>query len=170
MVWTRYSLLVKTDQASDSVQFEFGTTGPHLSPRALTHNASLVKDTSGTHVHGSDTLRTTWRVQVDISQEEVGVPFLIVTEATYWNGFSGEDAEWAAITAQSGTEEVAIIILFPELKPYETFELRACPHGSSTCGQWFGESVVVPSQNGKAFVWKIRDPEPEYTYQVHWTW
>lgn len=168
VTWTRYSLIEKSAAAPDTVDFEFGTTGVGLTPRSLTHEHSLIR-ASTPHVHGSDTLRYTWRIRADISEEPVDQPFLIVTEVTYWNGFDDERKEWAAMRAEEGTDEVGMILLFPDQKPMQSWQLQTCPPGPQ-CKTFTGEHVLIPSANKKVLVWKVPHPKVGYTYRIHWTW
>ena len=55
-------------------------------------------------------------LKIDIWNEPVGQEFLIVNEMTYWNAFTGEETDWAAMHQAQG-EEVAMVVLFPKEKP-----------------------------------------------------
>lgn len=168
VTWTRYSLLEKSLDAPDTLQFEFGTTGLDLTPRSLTHEYSLVR-ASAPHVHGSDTLRHTYRVMTNVADEPPNQPFLVVTEVTYWNGFRNDSTDWAGMRAQAGTDEVGMILLFPDEKPMKTYGLEICPPGPA-CSVFRGEHVLIPSANKKILVFKVPHPRANHTYRVRWTW
>ena len=169
VVWTRYALVEKTADAPDSLTFEFATSGVGLRPRVLTHHHRVLRSIAP-HVHGDKTMREAWRVQADVSTEPIGVPFLVVTEATYWNGFAGEDAEWASIASGENTEEIAIILMFPENKPFGEYELRAYPHGEPMCGVMQRPYERVAGPENRLLTLKIPAPREGYRYQVNWTW
>jgi hypothetical protein len=77
------------------IEFESATTGAGIDARSLTHGYQLIT-TKQPHFHGS--VRVTPVVlKIDISNEPVGQEFLIISEMTYWNAFTGEDADWAAM-------------------------------------------------------------------------
>ncbi len=169
VTWTRYTLLEKLTQDREFVDFEFGTTGLDVYVRCLTHEYILRKVT-GPHFHGNIELKNTWQIRVGVKDVELNEDFLIINEATYWNAFSGEIKEWAAMTVTEKTDLSAMVILFPKDKPFKKYKLYAYPHGSRKLKQFRGESVVIPSENDQVLLWRIEEPKEGYTYQVNWTW
>ena len=168
--WTRYTLARKKREVG-SISFQFATTGVGLDPRCLTHPYRLRKAVEP-DIHDDRILKENWEVVVDVSDIPVGENFLIINEATYWNGFRGEESEWASIKAQEGTttEEIGILVLFPEQKPYKLFNMLAYSHGSDQKQQFQGVARTFPSQTKQSFYWKIDDPKPAYAYELEWTW
>jgi hypothetical protein len=49
-------------------------------------------------------------LKIDISNEPIGQEFLVINEMTYWNAFTGDDADWAAMHRVQN-EEVAMVVL-----------------------------------------------------------
>lgn len=166
VTWTRYVLLKKISKDVDYIDFEFGTTGWDIDARCLTHEYKIRKPEQP-HLHGETEL-TAQIVRVDIRNEPVDKLFLIINEATYWNGFSGEDTEWASMTANQ-KETIALVLLFPEDKPLINYELTASKHGEVP--KTFREpSVVIPSENKLVLLWRVEEPTPNYSYRVDWAW
>jgi len=145
VTWIRYTLVKKTRPANQ-LSFQFATTGVGLDPRCLTHNYSLKKAVEP-DVHGERRLGENWEIQVDVSDVPLKEEFLVINEITYWNAFRGEDHDWAAIKAEQDTAEIALLLLFPQKKPYTSYELYAYPHGSEKQKIFAGESTVFPSKN-----------------------
>ncbi len=171
VTWSRYTLMEKNTESSAPLVFEFGTSGVDLSPRCLTHEYQLVKST-GPHFHGKTNLKNTWHVQVDVSDEKLFRPFLVITEATYWNAFNEKDKEWAAMVAQENTvtDELVMIILFPKKRTFHKLIRYAYQHKEEERKQFRGTDTVIPSKNGQVLLWRIKNPVPGYVYEAHWDW
>lgn len=171
VTWSRYSLVEKISESDSPLVFEFGTTGIDLSPRSLTHEFQLVKST-GPHFHGKTDLKITWHVQVDVTEEKPFSPFLVITEATYWNAFNGKEKEWAGMVAQENTktDEIAMIILFPKKRTFTNLTRYGYKHKEKDRKQFRGSDTVIPSKNGQVLLWRIKDPKPGYVYEAHWDW
>ena len=169
VTWIRYTLLEKLSPSLEVVGFEFGTSGVGLSPRCLTHKCDLLKVTAP-HFHGDVNLSETWQVLVNVKEEKLKVPFMIINEATYWNAFDNEDKEWASMTVEQATELIAMIILFPQDKPIKDHDLYAYPHKGENRERFRDSAIAFPSENRQVFVWKIDKPKVGYTYQLNWTW
>jgi len=156
-------------QPAQQLSFQFATTGVGLDPRCLTHHYSLKKAVEP-DVHGDRRLGENWEVQVDVSDVPLNEEFLVINEITYWNAFRGEDQDWAAIKAEKDTREIALLLLFPQDKPYKSYELYAYPHGSGKQKLFAGESTIFPSKNHMTLFWKVNNPKTDYTYEIVWTW
>ena len=169
VTWTRYTLLKKLSAGRTFVDFEFHTTGVALYARSLTHEYDLWKLTKP-HFHGKIKMKHRWYVHVDVKDVKTNQDFVIINEATYWNAFSGEKKEWAVIVVTDETDVIAMVIMFPEDKPFKNFTLYAYPHGSRELKQFRGKSTVVPSENHQVLLWRIENPKKRYAYQLNWTW
>jgi hypothetical protein len=170
VTWTRYTLLRKLSSSRDYVDFEFGTTGVKVSPRCLTHEYQLRKLT-GPHSHGKAKLRETWQVRVDVRNVRVNEDFLVINEVTYWNAFSGEDQDWVGMPVEEKTDLIAMILLFPEKKPFKGYDLFYSPHhASQTLKPFRDPSVVIPAENHQVLLWRIDKPVTGRQYQIDWTW
>ncbi len=170
ITWTRYTLLQKLSKDKDYVNFEFATTGPKVTPRCLTHDYIPIEVT-GSHRHGDVEMTNTWQLRVDVKNIDVGKDILIVNEATYWNGFAGEKEDWASMAVSEETDSIAMVVLFPDDKPFISHRRYSQPHDSKEIPKTFrGRDVLIPSENSKVLVWKIEQPREGYAYQLDWTW
>lgn len=170
VTWTRYTLLKKLSPAKEFIDFEFGTTGVKVSPRSLTHEFQLRKLTKP-HSHGATKLRHTWQIRVDVKNVKTNEDFLVINEVTYWNGFSGEEKEWAAMPVEENTDLIAMILLFPEKKPFKGYDLWYSPrHTSQELKPFRDPSVVIPAENHQVLLWHIDKPIKGHQYQIDWTW
>ena len=167
--WTRYTLVRKIANVDD-IRFQFATTGVGLSPRCLTHPFTL-RRAIDFDIHGKRILKQNWEVVVDVSSVPIGQEFLIITEATYWNGFRGENGDWASIKAQNdSTEEIGLLVLFPEKKPYKSYNLFSYPHTNRNRKPFRGKMSLFPSETFKTLFWKIPNPQFNYAYELEWIW
>ncbi len=169
VTWTRYTLLKKLSADRKFVDFEFGATGSNVYPRCLTHEYEL-REVTGPHFHGKIKLKHTWQIRVDVKDVKTNEDFLIINEATYWNAFAGEEKEWAATTVTEKTDVIAMVILFPQDKPFKKYRFYGYPHGSRELKQFRGKSTVIPSENDQVLLWRVENPKEGYTYQINWTW
>ncbi len=169
VTWSRYTLLRKLSADIEFVDFEFGTTGINVYPRCLTHEYTLRKVT-GPHFHGKIKMKHTWQIRVDVKNIKTNEDFLVINEATYWNAFAGEEKEWAAMAVTEETDLIAMVILFPEDKPFNNYTLYAQPHKLQVVKPFRDPSILIPSENRQVFLWKIEKPKKGYTYQANWTW
>ena len=167
--WTRYTLVRKTRQVDD-ITFQFATTGVGLSPRCLSHPYKLRRAVES-DIHGGRILKQNWEIVVNVSEVPVDQEFLIINEVTYWNSFRGEESEWASIKAQSETtEEIGLLVIFPDEKPYKHFTMFSYPHGSDQKQPFRGDLSIFPSKTFRTFYWKIPNPRADYAYELDWTW
>jgi hypothetical protein len=122
---------------------------------------------------GSSKIRQ-WNVLVDISQEPDDRPFTVNLLVTFWNGFQTRDDWWGGFRVLHATEVATYKVIFPpglsatnakfrykditsdELVDLDLTDLSVSP-----------EPLTVPVQT---LTWKVRDPQPDRSYQIAWTW
>lgn len=167
--WTRYTLLRKLSDARKHVVFEFATTGFDISLRSLTHDAIPEKVTVP-HLHGNVMLKHTWRLPIDVQRVRINQDFLVINEATYWNAFAGDDKEWAAMPVTDNTDYVAMLVIFPEDKPFKSFDLYEKPRFSKELKRFPSPWTTFNGANHQTLLWQIDKPTKGYEYQVNWTW
>jgi hypothetical protein len=91
--------------------------------RCITHNATIFKEDKPGEHDGEKR----YAVEVDLSEVSLNEEFLIVIEATYWNGFSNLFREDASTNVDGETEELkelSLIIFLPESKPFKSYRLK----------------------------------------------
>jgi hypothetical protein len=107
-------------------------------------------------------------LKIDISNEPVGREFLIINEMTYWNAFTGEDSDWAAMHRVQN-EEVAMVVLFPEDKPVKSYEFLQYKQGVQP-EPFMGRHRFYVSENKLVLFWGPEDLKHDVVYQTRWHW
>ena len=148
------------------VEFESATTGAGIDARSLTHRYELIT-TKQLHYHGSTAVKPVV-LKIDISNEPIGQEFLVINEMTYWNAFTGDDADWAAMHRVQN-EEVAMVVLFPEEKPVKSYEFLQYEKGAQP-EPFRGRHRSYVSENGLVLFWGPEDLKRNFVYQVRWRW
>ncbi len=163
--WVRYILMKKTKE-KNFVEFESATTGAGIDARSLTHRYELIT-TKQPHFHGSVRVKPVV-LKIDISNEPVGREFLVINELTYWNAFTGEDADWAAMHRVQN-EELAMVVLFPEEKPIKSYDFLEYKQGVQP-EPFRGRHRSYVSENRLVLFWGPEDLKRDFVYQVQWRW
>jgi hypothetical protein len=163
--WVRYTLMKKLKE-KHFVEFESATTGAGIDARSLTHAYELIT-TKQPHFHGGLQVKPVV-LKIDISNEPVGQEFLVINEMTYWNAFTGEDADWAAMHRVQN-EEIAMVVLFPEGKPVQSYEFLHYKQGMQP-EPFRGSHKFYVSNNKLVLFWGPEDLKRDSVYQVRWRW
>jgi len=163
--WVRYTLMKKL-KPKDFVEFESATTGAGIDARSLSHRYELIT-TRNPHFHRGVPVKPTV-LKIDISNEPIGQEFLVINEMTYWNAFTGEEGDWAAMHRLQH-EDIAMVVLFPEDKPVKSSEfLEYKPGGQPEPFRGRHKSYV--SENGLVLFWGPEDLKRDFVYEVKWRW
>ena len=163
--WVRYTLMKKLKE-KNFVEFESATTGAGIDARSLTHKYELIT-TKQPHFHGTASVKPVV-LKIDISNEPVGQEFLVINEMTYWNAFTGEETDWAAMHRVKN-EEVAMVVLFPEDKPVKSYAFLQNEKGGHP-EPFRGRHKSYVSENGLVLFWGPEDLKRNFMYQVQWRW
>jgi hypothetical protein len=166
VTWTRYILVKRLSPEKKFMEVEFSTTGFGIDPRCITHKYEVIT-TRSPHIHGAREVKP-YVLKIDISNEPLGKEFLIINEATYWNAFTGEREEWAGMHAEQD-ETIALVLLFPEEKPFTSFNTYEYQRGQKP-EVFRGPSQVYQSEKRQVFFWKIEEPKKGFSYDVKWDW
>jgi len=157
--------VLKTIAASDLVGLRDSTSGD-VDIRCLNY----VCEKAYIPTPGSVTLG----VSVHVESVAVGETFTVLTEETYWNAFSGESGDNFSVTTHSKQvtpEEMSVIIIFPDNKPFGTMDVLEKEPGSSNAHPFQGTSTSMSSQDRKSFYWDHVSPGTgKWTYEMKWTW
>ena len=185
VTWVRYTLANKQDEDATELVFRYATSG-YLSPRSLTHDYDL-EFCPNCPLHPNRKTREAWHIVAKVENEPVGEDFLVVTEATFWNAFQGNEnnKEWASISVtDEDTDMIGISLIFPDdttykdLNLYKTSKetknktlLNLPPDGEVTKGEnGTTEYKLFLDQKSRTVFWFINDPDSDYRYDVEWTW
>jgi hypothetical protein len=146
----------------------YSTTGFGIDLRCVTHKHRVSEMRDPDHPG--------WRsyaVEADVNDEQVGSEFLIVTEATYWNGFQNpEEEEALTYTGRDITRlsELAVVVLFPEAKPFTSYRLLSQSERDGMFLPYTSEERLYPDANNLFIYWGIRNRAANTHYKIRWKW
>jgi hypothetical protein len=165
-VLKNYMVIRKVDTAS-RIHITYSTSGI-LDIRCPTHLASYRK--ANRIIDGKEI--ESWEVIADVSTIPIGQEFELLVEATYWNGFRGENDEDYATYAhgQSDPEELSVIIMFPEDKPFKNINVTEYPPDSKNGAPVQGQVRSMPGSQNETFYWTTVSQRPNWFYKVSWQW
>ncbi|HSU69562.1 MAG TPA: hypothetical protein VLJ39_21945 [Tepidisphaeraceae bacterium] len=164
-------LHVKKTRPTQKYAAHFETSGYAIDLRCITHDAKVYERLAGhdrQHATGKE-----YQVEVDVSSVPVDQEFLIVIEATYWNGFQGEHQDASTYTdADTGDlGELGLIVLFPDSRPFKPSTVNLFNGPSPEQLRPFrGDSSFYKDLDGRFLYWDIRPRLPNQHYTVKWDW
>ena len=165
--YTNYLHLRKKTAAKTYV-IRFGTTGYAIDARSMSHSGTLY-----TTATKKDPELKEYALEVDVSSEPIGKDFLLVIEGTYWNGFSNPEKEFASTYTNKdmmSLGELGLLVLFPEQKPFKTFELLQRTELAAKFTSMTENSKFYPD-SGKQFIyWSVTNRRPSTEYKIEWGW
>lgn len=159
-------ILMKRLTEKHFVEFEAATTGMGIDARSLTHKYELIT-TRQPHFHGNRRVKPVV-LNIDVSNEPIGREFLIINEMTFWNGFTGEEGDWAAMH-RFQNEDIIISVLFPEKKPVKSYEFLEYKQGQEP-ETFRGRHKSYVSKNGLVLFWGQEELKHGFVYEVKWRW
>lgn len=164
--YINYLHVMKT-KPIDKIIAHYSTGGCDIDLRCITHNyKQYVQNTSNEHVNEKN-----YGIAIDVSDIPVNVEFLIIVEATYWNGFSNIVRESASTYTDKeivGLEELALIVLLPFDKPVKDVFRFA---GQNNQMQPYRESdKYFVDQNKRFIYWSVKNIKADTHYKLDWTW
>jgi predicted acylesterase/phospholipase RssA len=169
----------KKKTTANAYRAHYETQGSLIDAHCITHSSNLESTigiaplpTSPNHTGEKDAKE--YDVVVDVSNEPVGKEFLIVIEATYWNGFQenvGKVTTYSDLDI-SGLEELAVFVLLPESRPlkHPWYTYRASAAAADTEVTFKKQSITATDQTGRFIYWSITDREPSHHYSINWKW
>lgn len=166
-VLRNYMVVTKLEPI-DTIHLVYGTSG-RLDVRCLTHEARY----EYAEQQRGGTESESWDVIADVSAIPVGQDFEIAVEATYWNGFVGEDGDDYTTYSheQSEPEQLSVILLFPDDKPSKG-SIAATEYGGNAV---VGRPLQTPTisfagSKNLTFYWSTVSTRPNYYYKLAWAW
>ncbi|MBE9585167.1 hypothetical protein IM792_11965 [Mucilaginibacter sp. JRF] len=107
----------------DNIVIHYATSGYAIDMRCITNNSKFYQKEKPSNHDGKSYKE--YALVIDIKDIPLNQEFLIVVEATYWNGFKNpleEDASTYTDDEIHGLDELGLIIFFPESKPFKSIE------------------------------------------------
>ncbi len=146
----------------------YATGGYAIDLRCITQEADILQKASASHAD-----EKAYSVEVNVEREPVGSEFLVVIEGTYWNGFANPKEETASTYTDrdiSMLGELALVVLFPEDKPFKGFDLLTKREGADHYSHYLDNSRQYADEQKRFIYWSIRGREPNAHYRIRWDW
>jgi len=161
-------LHVKKTKPIDKIVAHYSTSGADIDIRCITHNFKIFQQENASVKHPG---QKNYGLEIDVSSIPLNEEFLVVIEATYWNGFSNIERESASTYTDKeveGLEELALIVLLPQEKPVkEAFRFMEADDKKAAYRE--AEKYYI-DQNKRFIYWSIKKIIPDTHYQLEWTW
>ena len=160
-------MIVRKVDTADFIHLNYATSGK-LDIRCPTHKASFRRSD---RINGAKEIET-WEVTADVSAFPVGQEFEIMVEATYWNAFAGSDGDDYTTYGhdQHDEENISVIILFPEEKPFKTVTMTDYASEASNGTQVTGSTLNWWGPGNQTFYWSTVARQPDHFYKAAWSW
>ena len=159
-----YMEITKTGNA-DEISVRYTTSGL-LDLRCLNYDCSVQTSFEDDQNVGE--------ITANVSSVKVGDTFPLVTEVTYWNAFSGvagDDFTVSTHEGQSKSEDLSVVVMFPDKKPFRTMDLQARLREAEKMGPVQGMSESWPGGGNKSYYWSHTNTATgKWFYELKWTW
>jgi hypothetical protein len=122
-------LHIKKTKPIDKIVAHYATGGYDIDLRCITHNYKTFQQTPGSDDHPGEKY---YAIEIDVSGVPLNEEFLVLIEATYWNGFNNIITESASTYTDKeieGLEELSLIVLLPYDKPIKDVLRYKGQHG-----------------------------------------
>lgn len=165
--YINYLHVVKTKPINKIVA-HYSTGGYDIDLRCITHNFKTYIQTPGSADHPNEKY---YGIEIDVANIPIGEEFLIVIEATYWNGFGNIERESAATYTNKeteGLEELGLIVLLPYDKPVKEVARYSGRDGKMEL--YRDADKYYLDQNKRFIYWSIKKINADTHYKLDWTW
>ena len=160
-------LHIKKIRQADTFIAHYSTSGVAIDLRCITHNARIFQKEMRSHAGNRS-----YSLEVDVKAVPLNHEFMIVIEGTYWNSFQNIAKESAGtyIDPDGATlEELALIVLFPESKPFKDYQRMTGEDGADDV-PYRGEDSFYADIGRRFIYWSIKERQVGRHYTVEWTW
>jgi hypothetical protein len=161
-------LHIKKTKKLDTIVIHYATSGYDIDIRCITHNyKNYVEDTATSDHKG----QKSFGIAIDVSDVPLDEEFLVVVEATYWNGFRNLTSENAlTYTNQeiTGLNELDLIVLMPYDKPVIQVDKSKGKNGDFY--PYISQEKFYVDKQKRFVYWSIKDIDPDTHYKLDWTW
>src|SRR5688572_13773845 len=149
-------LHIKKTRPANVYRAHYATSGIAIDLRCITHQANILLQ--ATPIEHSGTSMKEYAVEINVENVPVDQEFLIVIEGTYWNSFQNLQQESASTYTDQEIDqlqELAVIVLLPESKPFKNYRLWNNPENSNNKEVYREQSKFYPDQHGRFLYWSI---------------
>ncbi len=167
---TRRTKLVKLREI-DTLWIEARTSGRDLVRRVLQPNPQTAKVMAPKEraVVGQQAMISRF-LGFDIRDIPINAEFDCHSISTYWDALQRPDELWFGVIGYPGSYKVSMLMLFPEHRPYSSFELMTVKRGEPDPRVYTGRKIVYEDPGHRWLYWEIPSPEAEHVYQLRWQW
>ena len=168
--YTNY-LHVKKLKPVDYIVAHYSTSGYAIDMRCITHIADFFVQKDQEKFHQKSREKQ-YALKIDVSKVPVGKEFLIVLEGTYWNSFNDTihgDASTYTDKEVLGMEELGLIVLFPERKPFRNIDYFNTV-GDKEETSYLSNSSKYEDKKKRFVYWSIFERSPNNHYTIKWDW
>ena len=112
----------------------------------------------------------------DVSRVPVGGEFVIRDQSTFWNSMQTAADQWVGFVGRPGQRSASILVIFPEDRPFDRFWATAAAlnaDGVRIEPTRYDSDLYyfLEDEQGRRWVyWEVFDPEPDFVYQLRWSW
>lgn len=167
--YTNYLHIKKTRPLSKIV-IHYATSGFAIDMRCITSPFKFYQ-LSKPIAHEGQNMKE-YALVVDVSDMVINKEYLIVVEATYWNGFNNlvkEEASTYTDEEIHGLDELGLIVFFPDSKPFKNYRLRYKPKNEEE-EDYRNESAFYADEKKKFIYWSIKSRLANHHYKLEWDW
>lgn len=168
--YTNYLHIYKTKPLKNIV-IHYGTSGYAIDMRCITNKYEFYEKEKPDFHDGKKVKE--YALVVDVSGIPLNQEFLIVVEATYWNGFNNlteEDASTYTDEEIHGLDELGLIVFFPENKAFKEAYKYDRSNAENKEDTYRGLENYYQDRNKKFIYWSIKERQPNHHYRLGWTW
>lgn len=168
--YTNY-LHIKKTKPLNKIVIHYGTSGYAIDMRCITNKYEFYQKEKP-DFHDGKTVKE-YALVVDVSGIPLNQEFLIVIEATYWNGFNNlteEDASTYTDEEIHGLDELGLIVFLPEGKAFKEVFRSDRSNVDNKEDSYRGLENYYEDKNKKFIYWSIKERLPNHHYKLRWTW
>ena len=110
------------------------------------------------------------QVHADIAAVPVGAEFDTRVESAYYGSLQTAAEQWFGVVGNGDSVKVAMLMLFPEAKPFRKYELKVAPTRNAPPEPYTGPVITFAGEDRSWLYWEIVSPEAGFVYRVDWEW
>jgi eukaryotic-like serine/threonine-protein kinase len=155
----------------DTFVTEARTTGTDLVLRNLSPSpdASTVYAARKAGFVGQQAMKVR-QLHIDVRKVPRDSEFDLRDEVTYYHSIQKREDQWFGVIGDSNAVKVAMLMLFPEAKPFRTYELKVAPTRQAPPQPFAGPVITFAGDDKSWLYWEIASPKAGFVYRVDWEW
>ena len=110
------------------------------------------------------------QIVFDVSDIAVGGTFALRFSSTHWGAFQTDQDRWVGVTGYRGAVKTAVLMLFPDGRPFRDYQVRYSPERGAALQPYTGPLITLAAEDKSWLYWQIPAPKESHFYRVDWTW